>query len=248
MPGYVPPAEIVQRKEVPRGSLDTLLFSSDTLGRTHPVIIYTPPGYAADTVRYESIWVTDGGEHLTLNLMGTVLDNLIHDGRIRPVVGIFVDPRTDPADSRTSRRMEDYALSRPFLNALIAELRPLILKEYRIATEPAVIMGSSLGGLFSTYASVTRPDIFSGCAAQSPAYWWNNGELFDLVEARRPTTVRFYIDTGTIMDAREESFRMSQLLRRLGCEVSYAEYPEGHNPVNWRARIDEILEYFFPAE
>jgi len=247
MPGYTPPPEISEQVGIERGSLDTLAFTSDTLGRTHPVFVYLPARYSGGTTALESIWVTDGGEYLTLGHMKTVLDNMIHARRIRPVVAIFIDPRTDPNDSRTSRRMEDYSLHSPFLNALISELRPRILREYRIESGPGVIMGASMGGLFSTYAVVTRPDVFYGSAAQSPAYWWESGAIFDLVKKRGPTAGKFYIDTGTIRDAQAESNRMYHVLLELDCTVTYSEYPEGHNPVNWRARIDDILEYFFPA-
>ncbi len=247
MPGYMAPPEISERAGIERGSLDTLLFTSDTLGRAHPVFVYLPPGYSGESIAYETIWVTDGGEYLTLGHMKTVLDNMIHDRRIRPVVAIFVDPRTDPNDSRTSKRMEDYNLRSSFLNALIFELRPRILRQYRIESGPGVIMGASMGGLFSTYAVVSSPDVFYGSAAQSPAYWWDDGAIFALVKNCGPKTTKFYIDTGTISDAQAESNRMYHLLLELGCTVTYSEYPEGHNPVNWRARIDDILEYFFPA-
>jgi hypothetical protein len=98
MPGYEPPSEILERNGVRRGSLDTLYFHSDSLGRTHPVFIYLPFGYSVHEKGFGTLWVTDGGEYLTLGLMKNVLDNMIYDGRINPVVAIFVDPRTDPTD------------------------------------------------------------------------------------------------------------------------------------------------------
>jgi enterochelin esterase family protein len=245
MLGYVPPEEIQERADVSRGRIDTLLFRSDTLGRTHPVMVYLPSGYTKEKGNYETIWVTDGGEYLSLGLMKTVLDNLIHERRIRPVVAVFVDPRTDPRDSGTSKRMEDYTMSVKFLNALVTELRPRLLKEYQIRNTPAVIMGASLGGLFATFATFARPDVFGASASQSPAFWWNNRAIFDFVRAIQPNAVNFYIDTGTINDAQPDALAMKNVLVELGYPVSYAEYPEGHNWVNWRARIDEILEYFF---
>ncbi len=247
MPGYEPSQEIQSRPGVQQGRIDTLLFRSDTLGRTHPVMVYLPFGYGQQE-EYESIWVTDGGEYLSLGLMKTILDNLIHDRRIRPVVGVFVDPRTDPRDPGTSKRMDDYAMSDRFLQALVMELRPRILRDYRIRRTPAVIMGASLGGLFATYAACSRSDVFGGSAAQSPAYWWNNRAIYDLVRSSHPEEIKFYIDTGTINDAQAESSAMKNVLRELGCQVTYAEYPEGHNWVNWRARVDEILEYFFRGD
>ncbi len=247
MPHYSPPKEIEYRPDIPHGAVDSLKFKSRLLGRSHPVYIYTPPGYKQSRKKYPSIYVTDGGEYISLALMLNVLDNLLADKRIEPIVGIFVDPRTDGRDARTSTRMFDYSMSDTFVNAVITELRPRLLKRYRIAPTPeqTAIMGASLGGLISTYAAYTHPEIFGLCASQSPAYWWKERGMFKLIEDGPKKQIKFYIDTGTIRDARVEASQMKDLLLAKGYEVKYGEYPEGHNWVNWRARLSNILTYFW---
>jgi enterochelin esterase family protein len=248
MPGYEPPDEVHSFSGVPKGTLDTLTFSSALLGRTHPVYVYRPHRYFLRRSPYPALFVMDGGEYLSLGLMHHVLDNLIFDKRIRPLVAVFVDPRTDPLDASTSTRMADYTLRDTFVNALVTELRPLLMKKYNITTDPrhTAIMGASLGGLISTYASLRSPDVFGLCAAQSPSYWWNNEAIFRMTRDEPAKNIRFYIDTGTIRDAREHASKMGGLLKRQGYDVFYAEHPEGHNWVNWRSRIDDILTYFWP--
>jgi len=247
MSAYVPPEEILPRKDSAHGSIDTIFFRSKVLGRTHPVFVYLPKEYKHSSRTYPSIWVTDGGEYLSLALMNNVLDNMIADGRIEPVVGVFVDPRTDPRDSGTSMRMHDYTMSDTFAKALTVELLPHLLRKYRISTAPeqTAIMGASLGGLISTYIAYTKPEVFGLAAAQSPSFWWNNDTIIHLVRTGKTKKIRFYIDTGTIADALAESRRMKAALETKGYELSYAEYPEGHNWVNWRARLDDILLYFW---
>ena len=247
MPLYSPPPEIEYRSTVPHGTVDTISFESALLGRIHPVFIYKPPGYKGSRKSYPVIYVTDGGEYISLALMLNVLDNLIAENRLEPVVGIFVDPRTDVRDPGTSRRMTDYAMSDTFVNALITELRPRLMNKYRLASDPAetAILGASLGGLIATYAAMTHPEVFGLCAAQSPSYWWNNDAVIHLAETTPRKPVRFYIDTGTIRDAEEKAHRMSQVLESKGYRVMYGEYPEGHNWVNWRARLATLLTYFW---
>jgi enterochelin esterase family protein len=247
MPHYSPPKEIEYRPNIRHGKLDTLSFKSRLLRRTHPVFVYTPPGYRKSHVLYPCIYVTDGGEYITLALMLNILDNLIADERIDPIVGIFIDPRTDVRDSQTSKRMIDYSLSDTFVNALITELRPTLLKKYRLTTKPeqTAIIGASLGGLISTYAAYRHPEVFGLSASQSPAYWWKDSAIFKIIEAGPKKPIRFYIDTGTIKDAQPQASRMKNLLESKGYEVMYGEYPEGHNWANWRARLDEILTYFW---
>lgn len=247
MPRYAPPREVVYRDSIAHGRLDSLSFKSALLKRTHPVFVYLPPGYRSSHKKYPTLYVTDGGEYITLALMLNVLDNLIADKRIEPIVAVFVDPRTNIRDAATSTRMFDYSLSDTFVNALATELRPKLLKRYRMDPGPdnTGIMGASLGGLISAYAAYTRPDVFGLAACQSPAFWWKDDAIIKLITKGPKKPVKFYIDTGTIRDAQEGARRMKGVLDQKGYQVKYAEHPEGHNWVNWRARLDDILEYFW---
>ena len=245
MPSYSPPTEIVYREHIPHGRIDTIAFASAKLGRTHPVFIYLPPGYENSAKAYAVLFVTDGGEYLSLGLMNNVLDNMIADRRIAPLVAVFLEPRTDSNNSRTSMRMTDYAMSETFLSYLTDELRPFLSHRYRLDAHPARtgIMGASLGALIATYAAIRRPDVFGFCAAQSPAYQVGHDSVFTVVASTPKQAIRFYLDTGTIRDAQEQARKMKRLLQSKGYPVTYAEYPEGHNWVNWRARIPCILTF-----
>jgi enterochelin esterase-like enzyme len=247
MPQYSPPREIGCRSKISEGTVDTLNFKSRLLGRTHPVFIYVPSGYKNSRSTYPCIYVTDGGEYISLALMLNVLDNLIADKRIQPVVGIFIDPRTDPRNAQTSMRMLDYSMSDTFVNALLTELRPRLMKKYKLTTKPdqTAIMGASLGGLISTYAAYKHPEVFGLCAAQSPAYWWKDDAIIKMIESAPQKQIKFYIDTGTILDAREKAHKMKLILESKGYQVLYSEHPEGHNWVNWRARLAKILTHFW---
>jgi len=248
MPLYRPPKEIEYRPDIPHGKLDTLAFTSKKLRRTHPIYVYLPHGYRKSSqTRYPTLYVNDGGEYISLALMPNVLDNLIAEKRIPPIVVVFIDPRTDPSDARTSKRMVDYTLSDTYVRFLVDELHPHVSKRYKITTqaEQTGIMGASLGGLIATYAAFKRPDVFGLCAAQSPAYWWANDSIITLIASAPRKDVRFYIDTGTLHDAQEKAAQMKRVLEEKGYPVHYEEHPEGHNWVNWRARLSHILEYFW---
>jgi len=247
MPRYSPPKDIQYRSEIAHGTIDTLRFKSALLGRTHPVFIYLPPGYKNSRKTYPCIYVTDGGEYISLALMLNVLDNLMADKRIQPVVGIFVDPRTDPRNAQTSMRMLDYSMSDTFVNALLTELRPRLMKKYKLTTKPehTAVMGASLGGLIATYAAYKHPEVFGLCAAQSPAYWWRDDAIIKLIQSGPQKQIKFYIDAGTIRDARDKAYKMKSILESKGNQILYREYPEGHNWANWRARLATILTYFW---
>jgi len=247
MPAYQPSRDVEYRESISHGKLDTLEFTSPLLGQTHPVFVYLPAGYTPTASPLPTVFVADGGEYLSLGLMNNVLDNLIADGRIPPTIGVFVDPRTDLRDSRTSKRMTEYALSDAFVAFLTEELRPDLLRRYRIATAPqqCAMLGASLGGLISTYAAFRRPDVFGLCAAQSPAYQFMEDSIFTVIGMGDRKPIRIYVDTGTIRDAEVGARRMKNLLASKGYTVRYQEFPEAHNWVNWRARLADILMYFW---
>ncbi len=108
-------------------------------------------------------------------------------------------------------------------------------------------MGASLGGLVATYAALSRPDVFGLCGAQSPAYQWQKGAILDLARTLPRAAVRIHIDSGTMRDALEQSQRMVEVLTGRGYAVRLQTSPEGHNWGNWRARIDDLLEYLFAS-
>ena len=179
--------------------------------------------------------------------MLNVLDNLIVAKRIDPIVAVFVDPRTDVRDLNTSKRMFDYMMSDTFVSFMADELRDSLMKKYRLSAKPEStgIMGASLGGLISTYAAFKRPEVFGLCAAQSPSYWWKKDSMITVAQESPKRKIKFYISTGTIRDAQEKASKMRSVLDSKGYEVRYEEYPEGHNWVNWRARLANLLEYFW---
>lgn len=66
-----------------------------------------------------------------------------------------------------------------YLSFLVDELRPALAKQYRLAGDNA-IWGYSGGGVFCTYALVSRPEAFQRYICGSPGLYSGNKELFHL--------------------------------------------------------------------
>lgn len=247
MPGYTAPRDLEPLPGVPRGRIDTLIVASSVLGCEHPVYVYTPADTKSDRQKYPSLIVTDGGEFLSLAKMNVVLDNLIAEMRMPPVIAIFVDPRTRPGDAASNRRMTEYAMNERFVSFLSQELLPKLRRTYPLADAPesTAIAGASMGGLIAAYASFRDPSVFGLCAAQSPSLWWAKDSMLTLLRSSEKKPIRFYIDTGTLHDALPQSRKMRDILTAKGYDVSYGEYPEGHNWSNWRSRFAALLTFFW---
>ncbi len=245
MPGYRPTSIDQENSGIPRGKIDTLWLESRFLRRTHPVFVYTPAEKSPG--RLPVIYVTDGGEYLSIGKMNIVLDNLISAGRIRPVVGVFVDPRTDLHDPSGNMRLSEYSPNAAYLDFLEKEVAPLIERSYGVTDDSGgrVILGASMGGLIATFAALSRPHFVLNYAAQSPSYLQAGGSLVRLLDSLRTTSVNAYIQTGTINDTEIEARLVRKMLQERGARICYEEFPEGHNWTNWRSRLSGILEYFF---
>jgi enterochelin esterase-like enzyme len=228
------------------GSIDTHWIRSSFLRRTHPVFVYTPARHRPQH-RLPVLYVLDGGEYLEFAGLHRILDSLIWKKRIRPIFGVFVDPRTVLADRDSSRRMTEYAANEKFLDYLQKEVHPVISARYAVLDDPQsrLILGASMGGLCATYLVLTRPEFIAHCAAQSPAYHAASGVIMKYAARHTHRPHDLFITAGTIDDTHDEARIVADSLTRRGHRVRYIEVPEGHNWSNWRARLPEILEHFF---
>jgi len=245
MPRYAFPAESLARPGGPAGRIDTVACESGRLRRRMRLMVYTPASYDSAGGPLPLLFVTDGGEYIELARAPVILDNLVADGAIAPVIAVFIDPRDGPSAPNT--RMGDYALNDSYVAAVADEIRPLIGRRYRARIDPAgtAIMGSSMGGLIATYAALTRPDAFGLCGALSPSYQWAGDSMIAVIRALPRRAVRFYLATGTMHDAQERARIVHALLGAKGYDVTYDEVPESHNWCTWRGRMRALLTTFW---
>jgi enterochelin esterase-like enzyme len=172
MPDYVFPQQVIPRDGVTPGSLSRpIAIDSTHLGYSINYQVYTPAHYE-ELVGLAAIYVTDAHEYTDprMGSMPTVLDNLIVDGTIEPILAVFIDPR----DTKTGRnRRESEFLGNTNYAAFIAEeLVPLIDRTYSTAPTPdrRAILGVSYGGVNAAYCGLTYPGVFHLVAMQSPAF------------------------------------------------------------------------------
>jgi len=89
-----------------------------------------------------------------------------------------------------------------------------------------------------------RPDVFGLLGIQSPAFWYYP-QIMNMFTNAEKSLYKIYMDTGTIYDTQEKAREMKGIMEGKGYQIMYGEYSEGHSWGSWRARIDDILFYFF---
>jgi enterochelin esterase-like enzyme len=230
-------------RDVPHGTVELHRVRSERLGNERSVWTYSPPGYDASH-DYPLVVCFDGFAYASDGYvpLPTVLDNLIAEGAIPPVVAVL----PDSIDQPTRRR--ELELHEPFVSFLTDELVPWARERLSFADDPSLtlVAGSSLGGLTAAFCGLRRPDVFGLVLSQSGAFI-RGGPAEFAAAAKLP--LRFHLDIGSYETMPYErnpslyhaNLHMRDVLVAKGYDVSFLEYPGGHDYFWWRETIADGL-------
>jgi len=250
MPDWKEDPILKSRNDSSKGTLlSDLLINSKILGYQITYSVYLPFGYTL-AEKYPSLYVTDGYEYLhpRLGNMNTVLDNLIEDKKIKPLIAIFIDHRV-PIDRSNNRRMQELTMNSRYLDFFVNELIPYINTSYPVFDNPQqrAIMGNSVGGLTATYFAFSQPNIFGLAGIQSPAFY-TRPQIYAMCSNPADPKMKISMTSGVINDANIESRKMKDILEANTCVYHYREVNEGASWGNWRGLIDDILIDLFGTD
>ncbi|HEU4383014.1 MAG TPA: alpha/beta hydrolase-fold protein [Anaeromyxobacteraceae bacterium] len=256
MPDWKPPPHLERKAGVAAGTFGPPeAVPSAKLGYAVNVRIWRPARQGTDPLPV--LYVTDGSDwwHEQMGGLTVTLDNLVAEGRLPPLLAVFVDP-WDP-DHKANRREAEFLPNRadqskpieacPFCEFLVQELSPLVEARFRVDPKRRGILGTSLGGFNAAFMGLRYPERFPLLAIQSPALqrqaWLAAAIARAAVQPRRVA-----IDVGGY----EERFvpptrSLRAAYRSRGVPVRYREVPDGHSWGHWRATVAEMLEFLYGA-
>jgi len=200
LPGATPQPWSDPRPGVPAGELHKHRVESVVLGNQRSVAVYTPPGYRKEEKGYPWLLLFDEATYQSQVPAPVILDNLIAERRIAPMVAVLLNYPTQDA-----RERELFANPR-FADFVSQELVPWVSREYHISTDSTknVVGGLSAGGFAAACLAVHHSEIFGNVISQSGAFWWapkrDEGEEPKWLareyasSARQP--VKFYLEAG----------------------------------------------------
>jgi enterochelin esterase family protein len=234
--------------EAPKGLIsENILIKSSSLNYDVQYKVYTPHNYEK-LENLPILFVLDGQEYSDNKLGASliVLDNLIHLKKIKPIVAVFIDPR-NPEDPDENRRADEFGTNEDYNDFFISELIPVIRSNYKVSTkkEHNALLGTSLGGLNTTYLGFRNPDTFGKLAIQAPAFWYREKEIFELVRNTKEADFDIFMSVGTVNDNIPDTRQMKKQFERLDLDMKYMEVNEGHSWGAWSAQMDDILIQFF---
>jgi enterochelin esterase family protein len=130
MPDAKPQPYIAKRAGVPAGSVEKKRIKSALLKNERDLSIYTPPGYRRDAQPNGLLVVFDEGSYLTLVPTPVILDNLLFEKKIPPMVAVLIANPDQETRTREVPPNPDFA---DFLNN---ELIPWVRGNYNVAKDP----------------------------------------------------------------------------------------------------------------
>jgi enterochelin esterase family protein len=253
------------RYDVPRGTVSERTFSSEHLGNERSIWIYTPAGFSDVEGTFPLLIQFDGNQCLDIHNLPAVLDSLIADGEIPPVVAVMVANVDRNTELPCNQAMAD---------ALAEELIPMLREEFRIAEGPesVIVAGQSYGGLAAAWVALRRPDAIGNAYCQSGSFWWapaqnplappsalgvvpGYGWLPTQVAVWPTIPVRFFMEAGLLEGGNEGVMpsllsvhrHMRDVLIAKGYDVTYREYPGGHDFYVWRGLYPDGLKHLLAA-
>lgn len=134
-----PESEPWQFKDVPHGTVQAVWYASPTLKLAQRrMMVYTPPGYETTTRRYPVLYLLHGGggdedAWLTMGRANIILDNLIAQGKVTPMIVVM------PNGNATQTVSQGYGYGPiPRAQAVIAPAPPPV----QAAQAPGALRGS----------------------------------------------------------------------------------------------------------
>jgi enterochelin esterase family protein len=180
--------------------------------------------------------IFDGRQYKDMLHLPDMLDYLIAQGQIPPVVALFVD---DP-DRRE-------LLCQPEFAGYIAnEVIPWVRDAYSITNDPRkiVAVGASYGGLAAAFLAFKHPQVFGKVLSQTGWFRWHPDDDAEyhwlarqMAQAAR-VPVAFWLQVGNLEIAQmldggptqlAANQNMRDTLQMKGYPVAYQEYSGGHD-------------------
>jgi enterochelin esterase family protein len=186
--------------------------------------------------------LTDGDTYIYILSAPTVMDNLIAERVIEPMIVVLIDGGNN--------RNEELMCSETFANCLTLDIMPWIRDNFNISdtAEDIIIGGFSLGGLFAAFMGLQYPNIFGNVLSQSGSFYWSpnapeevNWIITKYKEANK-LPVKFFISVGVLENMEYPPFSSmidvnknmrDILIEKKDCIVKYEEFKSGHDYLSW---------------
>lgn len=208
--GAEPSVQDIQ--DVPHGKISYKYYHSTTCGFDRPMCVYTPAGYdPAGKEKLPVLYLIHGGgdndsSWPTVGAAGQILDNLLAEGKIEPMVVVMPNGTIDNVPNEVP----------PFAEDMVKSIIPFIEANYPVYADKdhRAIAGLSMGGMESMETSFNNIDKFS--------YVWVLSASFQpgVEPAKEAARLRIYENADKI----NKSFKMLVFTEGGPADIAYQNF------------------------
>lgn len=259
--------DLYKVQDVPHGTVTRCWYDSPKLDSPRRITIYTPPGYEGNTDKYPVFYLLHGmgGDEeawMALGRASQILDNLIAQGKARPMIVVMPNGHTSntaaPGESDKGFYKPDMRTPDIFsgdMEANFGDIIKFVEDNYRVKSDKQsrAIAGLSMGGFHSLYISANYPNTFDYVGLFSPAILppanaasTIYADLEAKLLAQKANGYRLYwIAIGNTDFLFQNVVDYRSKLDEMKFTYQYRESDGGHIWANWRLYLSEFAQMLF---
>ena len=259
----VPGSALMDTRNVPHGAVATVTYFSKALNRFRRMHVYTPPGYESGSDRYPIFYLLHGAGDSddawsTVGRAGFIMDNLIADGKAKPMVVVMPAGHTAGQGQRGAGAAGGPARDE-FQEDFMGDVMPYAESHYRVYTDEAhrAIAGLSMGGGQTLNAAFATLDKFAYIAVFSSGAGvgggggrggtsWEDLHKDVLDNAKLKEGIKLiWMSTGRDDNLIANSRTTVDILKRHGFNPVFIESAGAHTWINWRDYLGQFAPQLF---
>lgn len=236
--------------------VSTFTIEAPQLHTTKKIWLYLPKSYDTSTKKYSVIYMHDAQ-----NLFDTKtsyagewnIDEKLDSLQAQVIVVGIEHGNEKRMDELTPFKNEKYGGGKAdeYLEFIVKTLKPKIDSTYRTKSDAkhTLIMGSSLGGLVSFYATLKYPKVFGKAGVFSPSFWFSN-EIYNYTQSQNKIRSKIYFMCGDneSADMVTDLNKMEKLINSKRCyclNLNEKRIVKGgqHNEKLWRDGFVQAIEW-----
>ena len=246
--------------DVPHGSVKRCWYDSPTLGKSRRMTVYTPAGYEQGREKYPVLYLLHGagGDEeawMTLGRTSQILDNLIAQGKCRPMIVVMTNgnPWQQAAPGEAADGMKQPGMkfdpSQTSFEESFGDVIAYVEDNYRVIRkkEARAVAGLSMGGGHSFNISRMYPDTFDYVGLFSAAVRGvEDPEVAESLVRQRDNGLKLYwIACGNTDFLYQANKDYMKYLDSISFPYTFRESDGGHIWRNWRIYLSEFAPMLF---
>lgn len=260
------PGSILDDRAVPHGDLLTVTYHSKALASERRMYVWTPPGYSGQGEPLPVLYFYHGFGDTGLSAidqgrLSQIMDNLLAEGKIKPMLVVVPDTETDITDAipenypPKERRKTFYPLNAKAADReLMQDIIPLVDARFNVRKDASgrALAGLSQGGFQALFSGMHHLDNFGWLGTFSGVTTATVPDAGISAQLNKPQEVNKQLHNFTVVVGEKDAVTgediagLKRELEAKGINFEYKNYPgAGHEMDVWRPAYAEFVQKLF---